>query len=192
MNTLFKLSKDLVIYSSIIVASTLFIAKKLFGKRKINKTFYDKNKKKISMKAKLFFRDLSKKVEIVETTYMEDELEGMENYSSSLNNTGGSNSLGRKNNKYIKMKRFVEKVTKEFDKSLAKTGASKDVEMGGKGEEKINICPAPTKKDQIFYYLLNNISTMMVKAGTQSNTPVKNANTNENVTPFNRAQISIN
>jgi hypothetical protein len=141
MNTLFKLSKDALIYSTLIIAGSVFIAKKLFGRKKTNKNFYDKNKKKAVLKTKLFFRTLTRGVEI--------------------RNTSEDNSDAA-NNKYLKMKKFIEKISKQYQK----TAIQEDKEINTE-KEKIHIptIQPSTKKDQIFYYLLNNISTMMIHTG---------------------------
>ena len=96
MNTLLKLSKDALIYSTILIAGSLFIAKKLLGKKKTNKNFYDKNKKKTLLKTKLFFRSLSRGVEVRNT--FEDNSEVA-------------------NNKYLKMKKFIENISKQYEKT---------------------------------------------------------------------------
>lgn len=143
MNTLLKLSKDALIYSTILIAGSLFIAKKLFGKKKTNKNFYDKNKKKTLLKTKLFFRSLSRGVEV--------------------RNTSEDNS-DVTNNKYLKMKKFIENISKQYEK----TALQEDKEINK--EKEIIKNPgfqASAKKDQIFYYLLNNISTMMIQTNQE-------------------------
>jgi hypothetical protein len=147
MNTINKISKEALIYSTIVIAGSIFIVKKLLGKRKVNKNFYDKSKKKATLKTKLFFDNLMKGVQIRQ--------------SSNLDN---SESLDSVNNKFVKMKKFIEKVSKQYEKTI--TQEEKEIKSE-KGQIHISSIKSSTKKDQIFYYLLNNISTMMIQTNEQ-------------------------
>jgi len=131
MDTIAQITKEAMIYSTMLLAGGLFLLKRIFKRRKIDKNFFDKTKKKIVRKAKLFFSDLSKGIEIKSQNNKEDQ------------------NLNCKDYKYLKMKKFIE--------NLPNTSKQNDKN-----------CPqdqhiSNNKKDQIFYYLLNNISQMMIQ-----------------------------
>ena len=139
MNALSLFTKETLVYSSLLIAGTIFVVKRLFGNKKVDKSFYDKNKKKLTTRAKLFFCNLNKKVEIKQK-------------NSNSNVTG----IAKENeNKFSKMKKIVDKISNEF----VKTYKEKDEDKTSKRRDF-----SPSKKDQIFYYLLNNISNMMVES----------------------------
>ena len=145
MNILTKLTQEAIIYSTCIIAGTVFIMKRLFGRRKVNKYFFDKNKKKITIRSKLFFSDMTKKVEI-----------------RNMNDLYKQNAQNMEQNKFMKMKKIVEKISDEFKNSV--------INKEQKEDKNTKNSLSPTKKDQIFYYLLNNISNMMTENQTKSET----------------------
>jgi hypothetical protein len=136
MDTFTNVSKEALFYSTFILAGTMFVFKKLFGRRKVNKDFFDDKKKKLTRRSKLFFKNLKEKINIKSEIHkQEDEIDLL-------------------NNKYAKMKQFVKQISSQFGKLNEKDTNEKDF-------SKIQNSIKGTKKDQIFYYLLNNISTMM-------------------------------
>jgi hypothetical protein len=143
MNSLSNIPKEIIIYSTVAVAGVVFIFKTFFGRKKVNKKFYDKNKKKICARAKLFFNDLSKKVEAKQIVKNSDKIDS------------------QIADKYYKMKVFVQKVADNIENTIT-------VE---KDEKKCANAPPASKKDQIFYLLLNNVSNMMIQQ--QQNQKVK-------------------
>lgn len=136
MSAIVGFSKELILYSTIVLAGTVLILKKLFPKKKINKKIYDKNRKKILIKTKLFFDDLTKNVDVVK--FQKDEQVS--------------------NNKLYKLKKFVEKVTQES--ILINTSNENSLKS-----------PPSSKKDQIFYLLLNNMSNIMIKTSNNTSLP---------------------
>lgn len=129
MNTLTKLTKKIAIYGIIVLAGAILVIKKLLP-RKTNKAFYDKTKKKTVRKFRLFFYNLNNKFEIKKVIYKDGQIERP------------------LNDKYEKMKNYVEKIANEHKKT----------------SETPNNCGALNpKKDEIFYYLLNNISNMLIQ-----------------------------
>ena len=158
MNTLSYITKEAALYSSIILASTIFILKKLLSRRKVNKLYYSDAKKKAAKKMKLFFNDLSKKVIIV----------------SEKNNLGPDSNFSTgsiADRKLELMKQYVQKLSKEFlsnseapvvkhvTNQINEDKEDKDSVESVKLKKKI----PPSKKDQIFFYLLNNVSEMMIQ-----------------------------
>ena len=136
-----KITKEAMLYSSIIVAGTIFILKKVFKRRKIDKEFYDRNKKKMIRRAKLFFLDVSKNVEIKQ-------------------NANSHNMEVDSNDKYIKMKKFIENVSRQYVKTVR---GEDEIKTDKEQKTTTTISSrSSNKKDQIFYYLLNNISNMMI------------------------------
>jgi hypothetical protein len=136
-----KITKEAMLYSSIIVAGTIFILKKVFKRRKVDKEFYDRNKKKVVRRAKLFFSDVSKNVEIKQ-------------------NANSHNMEVDSNNKYIKMKKFIENVSRQYVKTVR---GEDEIKTDKEQKTTTTISSrSSNKKDQIFYYLLNNISNMMI------------------------------
>lgn len=127
MDTIAQITKEAMIYSTMLLAGGLFLLKRIFKRRKIDKNFFDKTKKRIVRKAKLFFSDLSKGIEIKSQNNKEEQ------------------NLNCKDNKYLKMKKFIENLPNKQNEKIC----SEDQQF--------------SKKDQIFYYLLNNISQMMIQ-----------------------------
>ena len=152
MNIINNLSKEIILYSTIILGGIIFISKRFFIKRKFNKQIYNGKIKKLKMKMKLFFKENTEKIEI------------KQNITSNMINNQNTND------KYLKMKIFVEKVSNEFHNSIAKNEKQED-------SNKNSLAVTVTKKDQIFYYLLNNISDMMVKTNKINNANDVNINT---------------
>lgn len=131
MNALEEYSKEIILYSIILLSGTVLIFNNLFPKKKINKKFYDKNKKKLIILTKHFFDDLTKDVEVVK---FQNELS---------------------NNRLYKLKKFVEKLTSES--LLINTSSENSL-------KKASTC----KKDQIFFLLLNNMSSIIIKTSNDS------------------------
>jgi hypothetical protein len=134
------ISKEIALYSTIVVAGTVFILIRIFSRKKINKNVYDKSKKKVCTTSKLYFKDLIKKIEV----------------RPKINQNLLEKSL-IKNDKYFKMKEFVQKVADSFEKT-------KILEQKDKDKSLCLVEDSGTKKDQIFYYLLNNVSHMISQA----------------------------
>lgn len=139
-----------VLYGTIVFAGSLFIMKRIFGRKKINKKYYDKNKKKVCSRSKIFFNDLTKKIEVKPATIQIKEEE-----------------ILIKTDKYFKMKEYVKKVADSYENSKIISNKSENKnDKEEKPQSKTHSQDDSTnKKDQIFYYLLNNVSHMI----TQSN-----------------------
>jgi len=134
------ISKDIALYSIIAVAGSVFIIKRIFSRKKINKNFYNHNKKKVCRVSKMYFKDLIKRIDVRPRT---------------IHNKSDENLII--NDKYFKMKQFVQKVADSFEKT-------KILEEKDKDKTLCLIEDSGTKKDQIFYYLLNNVSHMITQA----------------------------
>jgi hypothetical protein len=145
MNALYNITKETLLYTSVAIAGSIFIFKKIFGGKSRDKKFYDKYKRNLIKKSKLFFPENNpSKVEI--------KSEAMAEYSADNN----------PNNKFLKMKNFLQKISMKYDKvdnenKIVLSESSKNCQI------------KRNKKDEIFYYLLNNISQMMIVNNNPTN-----------------------
>ena len=137
------------LYGTIVFAGAVFIMKRIFGRKKINKKYYDKNKKKVCRRSKIFFNDLTKKIEFKPTMIQIKEEENL-----------------IKTDKYFKMKEYVKKVADSYEKSkILANNIEHKKDNEEKSQSKTNSQDESTnKKDQIFYFLLNNVSHMITHA----------------------------
>ena len=142
MNAISILTKETILYSTIIVAGMVLLFKKLFERKTRDKKFYEKHKKNLVRKAKLFFTNTSsKQVEIkAPDALIEFSAESV------------------RSNKYLKMKNFLKKISMKYDQVESRPETES---KGAKAQIKRN------KKDEIFYYLLNNVSQMMIANNSQ-------------------------
>ena len=117
MNVFQKMNKEFVLYGSIIIAGTIYVYKKLFGKGDDKKIY--KSKKKYLRGIKKFFVQVDKEIGI------------RDNKAQLFNGVYGAlkNFCNKMNN---------EKVLNDNDKNLK------------------------NRKDEIFYYILNNVSNMVI------------------------------
>jgi hypothetical protein len=115
--------KKFALYTTIAIAGLVFISKKLFSK-KINKKFFNKEKKKTIRKFNILFSSLYKNIEI--------------RTKDKVAITTGT--LG-------KLKSFCEKI---YDEKV-------------KDDHPENINLIKSRQDQIFYYILQNVSNMIIQ-----------------------------
>src|ERR1700712_3008602 len=97
VSALKKLSIEKITYSIITLAGLVFIGKRLFGKKKVNKRFYNKQKKRVSIRlGMLFFTGFKGELDIIRKPVQCDESE-----------------LNRSMKKMKIMKKFAEKIVQE-------------------------------------------------------------------------------
>ncbi len=119
---IFKIiDKTIVLYSTIAFAGFVYISKRIFTK-KINKKFYNKEKKKMIRKFSILFTSINKNIEV------------------RIKNKGehSAGTIG-------KLKAFCEKIYQE------------------KNKDEHDIKEIKSRKDEIFYYLLQNVSKMIIQ-----------------------------
>jgi hypothetical protein len=116
-----NLNKTIVLYTTIALAGFVYISKRLFSK-KVNKKFYNKEKKKTLRRFNIFFTSIYKNIEV---------------RNNNKDTTTGT--IG-------KLKAFCEKIYDEKNK-----------------DEHENIKEIKNRKDQIFYYLLQKVSKMIIQ-----------------------------
>lgn len=155
MNTsLSIISKDVILYSTIILAGLVYSVKKLFGKKKTDKNLYDKSKRKLNMKSKLFFSEITKKVNL------------------KLIHKNNTAKKRFSNSKLEKMAGYIEKISKEIlaiDEGIKEKEKENDSNKFKPNAKSSSSNKIIDKKEQIFFYLLNNVSTMIAKSNNENN-----------------------
>jgi hypothetical protein len=132
MSALKQIPKEMIAYSIFSIAGILFLGKRIFSRKKVNKKIYSKQKKRISQRLKLMF-----------FTNFKGELNFISKKAESA-----ESELNKSSNQLMKMKNFAEKLNSESVQSKVK-------------EENFKAAPI-SKQDQIFYKLFENFSDMMI------------------------------
>lgn len=144
MNRVSEYVKE-IIYSTLAVASGLFIYR-LFSKRKLNKKIMFADNKKLLKRLKLFFNEEIKGTKL--------QLKQEEEIIIELD----PNKLKEEGAKYGKLMEFLKNVENNENSDEKKVSLNKLM---------LNDDNSLRKEEQIFFYLFNNFSKMIIEANKQ-------------------------